>query len=346
MSNHFRKHPRFWIGLIAALAVASCGRKPDERTAATPELPPASVRVEMASSKTTRLTEEVVGTVRARLRAALEAKVSGRISEMPIQLGQRVQAGQIMARLDAPEIKARLDQAEARLEEAEREWRRVSALYQRQAATRAEYDGAESRQRAAAAGAGEARAMLGYVEIVAPFDGAITRKLADVGDLAGPGKLLLELEDPARLRLEAEIPESLVARVQPGALLAVRWGDGGDEITARVAELAPWADPTTRTVRAQLDLPEDSSLLSGQFARLLVPVGERVALSVPAEAVVRRGQMEIVFAVKEQRARLHLVKTGRRENGEIEILSGLAPGAAVVIENADQLADGQAVRLP
>ena len=74
------------------------------------------------------MTEEVVGTVRAKLHATLEAKLSGRIDKLPVVLGQRVKAGELVARLDAAEIKARLEQAEASLEQAERDWKRVSAL--------------------------------------------------------------------------------------------------------------------------------------------------------------------------------------------------------------------------
>jgi hypothetical protein len=83
--------------------------------------------------------------------------------------------------------------------------------------------------------------------------------------------------------------------------------------------------------------------MSGQFARLLVPVGQTTSMRVPASAVVQRGQMEIVFAVEHQRARLHLVKTGRQLKDETEILSGLDAGDSVVIDNPSQLVDGQPV---
>ncbi len=86
--------------------------------------------------------------------------------------------------------------------------------------------------------------------------------------------------------------------------------------------------------------------MPGQFARIAVPIGERNSMRVPAAAVVQRGQLEIVFSVSNQRARLRLVKTGMRVGDEIDILSGLDAGEAVVISNADQLTDGQPVKLP
>jgi RND family efflux transporter MFP subunit len=115
------------------------------------------------------------------------------------------------------------------------------------------------------------------------------------------------------------------------------------DMSGTVSEIAPSADPVSRTFGVKLDLANNTALMSGQFARLLVPVGEITCLRVPASAIVQRGQMEIVFAVESQRARLHLVKSGRRIGEETEILSGLDNGDAVVIEGAAQLVDGQPV---
>ena len=91
----------------------------------------------------------------------------------------------------------------------------------------------------------------------------------------------------------------------------------------------------------KLDVPASPGLMSGQFARLIVRVGENTSVRVPTSAVVERGQMEILFAVENQHARLHLVKTGRRVQDETEILSGLDSGDSVVVDNPQQLFDGQ-----
>jgi RND family efflux transporter MFP subunit len=331
-------------GIFGILFLAGCGKPSRGQPAAEPELPRVQVRAQTVQSKPLAAIEEVVGTVRARLRATVEAKASGRITDMPVVLGQKIKAGDLLARLDAPEIKARLDQAEAGLQEAEREWKRVSTLFEQQAATRAESDAANARYLVAKGAVAEARAMMGYVEVLAPFDGVVTRKSADVGDLAAPGKALVELEDPARLQLEADVPEAIASRVRPEARMAIRVSQDPTDLSGTVVEIAPVADPASRTFRVKLDLPAGHGLMSGQFARLLVPVGETSSLRVPTSAVVQRGQMEIVFAVENQHAHLHLVKTGRRVNDEIEILSGLDPGDSVVIDNPQQLADGQPVQ--
>ena len=329
--------------LTGAGLLAGCGKHPKHATAGEIDLPTMEVRAQTVENKKLVAVEEVLGTVRAKLRATIEAKTSGRITEMPVVMGQRIKAGQLLARLDAPEINARLEQAQASLQQAERDWKRVSALLDQQAATRADYEAADSRYLVAKGALAEARALLGYVEIQAPFDAVVTRKWVDVGDLAAPGKPLLDIEDPSRLQLEADVPEAVAARVQLDSRLAIRLGQAADELTGTVVEIAPVADPASRTFRVKLDLPNSPGSMSGQFGRLVLPLGETISMRVPASAVVQRGQMEIVFAVQDQRARLHLVKTGRRVNDETEILSGLDSGDTVVTDNASQLVDGQRV---
>jgi RND family efflux transporter MFP subunit len=321
--------------------LAGCGKAPQRHPAAQLELPSVAVRTQTVEAKPLASVEEVVGTVRAKLRATLEAKTSGRITDMPIVLGQKIKAGELLARLDAPEIKARLDQAEASLQQTERDSKRVSCLFNQQAATRADYEAADSRYLVAKGLVAEARAMMGYVEIRAPFDGAVTRKWVDVGDQAAPGKPLVDIEDPSQLQLEADVPEAIATRIKQGGRMTIRVEQNTGDLSGAMAEIAPIADPTSRTFRVKLDLAASPGLMSGQFARLIVPVGEHTSMRVPTSAVAQRGQMEIVFAVENQRARLHLVKTGRRVNDEVEILSGLDSGDSVVVDNPQQLVEGQ-----
>jgi len=335
--------PRTLAVIVAGgLCLAGCGAKPETARTSAALPPTAAVGTQSVQSRPEAITEEVVGTVRAKLQATLEAKLSGRIDRLPVVLGQRVKAGELVARLEAAEIGARLEQAEASREQAERDWLRVSALFDQQAITRAERDAAEAHYRMAKAAVAEAKAMQSYVELLAPFEGVVTRKWAEVGDLAVPGKPLVTLEDPSALQLEADVPEAIRSRIQAGARLAVRF-EGSNELTGAVSEIAPVADPISRTVRMKLELPPGPGLSSGQFGRLLVPVGEAESLRVPAAAVVQRGQLEIVFVVANQRAQLRLVKTGKRVGDQIEILSGLHAGDLAVVKGGNQLSDGQPV---
>jgi multidrug efflux pump subunit AcrA (membrane-fusion protein) len=110
-----------------------------------------------------------------------------------------------------------------------------------------------------------------------------------------------------------------------------------------VSEIAPNADPGSRTFRVKLDLPPAPGLRPGQFVRLQVPVGESRCLRVPASALVQRGQLEIVFVAANQKAQLRLAKTGRCFGNTVEVLSGLDADDSVVVDGADRLSDGQPV---
>ncbi len=343
-STPFWKRRRPWaLAVCLAGAVWLAGCKPAQQASVSSvELPRVEVSAEVLELKTRPVIEEVMGTIRARTRATLSAKLSGRIEEMPVELGQQVDLGSLVARLEAAEVKARLEQAEASLQQAERDWNRAAELFKAQAMTRAEADAIEARWRVARAAVTEVRAALGQTEVLAPFSGVITRKWMEAGDLAQPGRPLVELENPKELQVEADVPEALLARIRPEGSLVVLAGD--TNLIGTVREVAPAADPVTRSFQVKLDLPASAGLRAGQFARLQVPVADSQSLRVPLSAVVRRGQLEIAFVVKDQRAHMHLIKTGQQIGQEIEVLSGLESGNLVVVDGAFQLSDGQPVQ--
>jgi len=310
---------------IAASPLLSGCHKPAEPVRS--ELPAASVPVLTVERKSRAATEDVVGTVRPELSAAIEAKVSGRISRLLVVPGQLVKAGERLIQLDAHEIQSRLDQATAARQQAENDLKRATDLLQQKILSQSEFDNAQSKFRQFAAAEAEAKTMLGYTDILAPFDGVITRKLADVGDLAQPGKPLLQMENPNTLRFEADVPEALIGNVKLGDKLAVRIAGVG------------------RTYLVKLDLPGAQGVRSGQFGRVAVPTGEVSAIRVPAAAVIQRGQMELVFVVASGHAELRLVKSGSRIGDELELVSGLNPGEQVVTDGSAALTDGQPVTI-
>jgi len=329
--------------LSLALSFSGCGHKTKSHTAEI--LPTASVRVQTVESRKRMATEDVVGTVRPKLRSVIEAKVSGRIERMLVVPGQMVKAGELLVQLNAAEIQARYDQANALREQAEREFKRKESLFKDKTISQAEFDVADSQLRVADAAVKEAETLLSYIKVVAPFDGVVTAKRADVGDLAAPGKALLEMEDPTTLRLEADVPEALMGKISLGDKMAVRAPAAGAVLEGIVSEIAPVTDPNSRTCLVKLDLPARAVLRSGQFGRLAVPVAEVTAIRVPASAVIVRGQMEIAFVVAGGKAQMRLVKTGKHLENEVEIVAGLDPGEQIVVEGASQLFDGQPVEV-
>lgn len=341
------KRKNFQFAMVVLLAVTSligCRKAEHERASATEVLPKVAVQVQPAQAKSLAHFEEVLGTVRARQRAVVEAKVSGRIAELPVVLGAEVKEGQLLARIDAAEYKARLEQAQAALQQADQNWGRISGLFKAEAATKSEYDAAESGLRAARAAVTEAQIMVGYAEVQAPFAGAVTRRLVEAGDFATPGKGLVEIETIGALRLEANVPESVSGNIQPGSEMQVNVG-GTETLTGKVSEVSPSADPNSRTFLVKVDLPQVKGIRSGQFGRLLIPTGESTALRVPVEALVVRGQLEMLFVMEGQQAKMRLVRSGKRVGNEVEILAGLEAKDQVVVSGASQLLDNQPVEV-
>ncbi|MGA2785911.1 MAG: efflux RND transporter periplasmic adaptor subunit [Verrucomicrobiota bacterium] len=329
------------VVLMAAALFAGCRGK--VAPPVSENLPPATVRVQTVENKSRVATEDVVGTVRAKLRSVIEAKISGRIEKMLVVPGQNVKAGELLVQLDAREVQAQLDQALALRQQAESDLKRATDLYQQKILAQSEYDNAQSKFRVADAAAMEAETLLGYTKVIAPFDGVITRKYTDVGDLASPGKPLLEMEDARDLRLEADVPEAVIGHLTLGDKLGVRVSGVTNELDGVISEIAPSADPNSRTFLVKLDLPSASGLRAGQFGRAAMPVGETSALRVQASAVVQRGQMELVFVVVNGHAQLRIVKTGKRIGDEVELVSGVDAGEKVVVDGAANLVDGQPV---
>jgi RND family efflux transporter MFP subunit len=328
---------------VLALGLAGC-HKPTAAPGAE-SLPAVQVSVIEAERRAHQAFEEIVGSVQSLHRAEIGPKVSARVVNMAVVPGSLVKTGEVLVQLDDREVQARLDQAAATLDQADNDLRRFTGLLAQDTVTQAEFDAVQARQRVAQAAKVEAETMLGYTRITAPFNGVITRKYADVGDLALPGRPLVVLEDPNALRLDADVPEALIGRVQSGAELRVTVATVDHPVSGRVSEIAPAADPQSLTFRVKLDLPPTEGLRLGQFGRVAVPVAGGAALCVPATAVLLRGQMEVVFVVADGTAKLRLVKTGKRLDDEVELLSGVEAGERLVADPQNRVSDGQPVEV-
>ncbi len=306
---------------------------------------PIAVTVATASEQTLPAVAEVVGTLQAAERAAIAAKVTGIITRIPVVLGSTVKTGDLLVAISAEEIAARFNQAEAQLAQARRNLDREQNLLQKNAATADTVKSMQDLHAIAQAGYREAKAMLGYTTITAPFDGVVTQKMVNNGDLAMPGTILLQLENSRKLQVRTAVPESLALRLHSGDVLTVVLDTAEVVTQGTIAEIAPAADPNSRTAAMILDLPADPNLRTGQFARVHLPGNNSKTLVIPTSSIVPSGQMDRVFVVAGDRARLRLVRTGRVLDGLTEILSGLNPGETVVTTNNRRLVNGQRLRI-
>ena len=343
LNNKTRRSLLTAIAFTAILTACSSGH---DKEGKTPEkLPTADVKTIEATLDTPVRQVEIMGTVLASHSASIAAKISGNITELPVNLGSSVKEGDTLVTISAGEISAKLLQAQAQYEQADRNLTREKNLLKKNAATPETVKTLEESRRIAEAAFNEAKTMLSYTRIKAPFAGVITRKNANVGDLATPGIPLLQLEDNDNLQILADIPEAMVLDIKIGDRLPVYIPAADTRTSGTVAEIAPAADPRSRTAPVKLNIDNNAKIRSGQFARVSLPGKKGEAVMVPASAVLPFGQMQRLFVADESKARLQLVKTGLKFDDQVEILAGIDSGDRVIIEGHQHLMDGQPVKL-
>jgi RND family efflux transporter MFP subunit len=331
--------------LLALALLTGCSQHKETAANAAPNLPPAKVRLAVVHVENLPTLIEVTGTVRPVQRAMIAAKVMGAIEDLPVTLGQRVTAGDLLVKISAGEISAKVVQAQAQLNMARRDLERERDLLTKNASTTEMVKGLEDRFAMTQSMVGEAETMLGYTTVRAPFDGVIARKLANAGDLSAPGLPLLEIEGASAFQIEAGVPDSLAARLAVGTPLAVEVPAAGVAFTGTLVELSSASDSFARNVPAKISVPAGTAVRSGQFARVQMP-GEPVrALLAPAAAVSTLGQMERVFVAGDHGAVLRLVKTGATRGDRVEILSGVAEGDRLVLNPPVGLREGQGLEV-
>lgn len=188
---------------------------------------------------------------------------------------------------------------------------------------------AEAERAAAAQSLRQAQVRLADAAIESPMDGVVCERLADPGDMASPGRILMRIFDPARLMLETPVRESLVAAVSIGAEVPVEVPALGRTFEGEVREIVPSVDPGSRTFLVKICLGEPPGLMPGMFGTVSLPLGEETALLVPEAAVVRTGQVERVAVAHDDGDRWALVRTVPAEGGMRRVLAGLSAGEKV-----------------
>jgi RND family efflux transporter MFP subunit len=286
------------------------------------------------------------GVVEAVRQATVGAQADGRVTQLAVKAGDRVQAGQLLARIDSrvaeQGVTASLSQvaeAEANLGNAKRNFERQRDLAAQKFVSQAAVDQAEAAYKAAQAqvaalkaSAGQAATQRSFATITAPFAGVVGATHVEAGDHATPGRPLVTVFDPADLRVTATLPQATLGRWKRELPVAVELPALGRTVSAVRATVVPLADAKTHTVRVRLDLPSGEGLLPGQFARAQFPVGSVRAIAVPPSALLKRGELTAVYVQGPQgRWLLRQVRTGETlidpdAGPVVEVLSGLAAG--------------------
>jgi RND family efflux transporter MFP subunit len=339
------RRPGYVVGVLALAVLSGCsGGELAERAPTAPStlqtivIAPATVQSEISFD----------GMIEAVNRATVAAQTSGRVLELPYDVGDYVERGSVIVRLRNTEQRARADSASAaltdaraRLAEAQLTHDRIKDVFEKNMVAKATYDkaladlqSAQARVEAAASAAKEASEGLEYTTIRAPYSGIVVARHIEVGEIAAVGKPLMTGLSLEELRAVVDIPQEHIGPLRKHRSARVIL-PGGESLTAGQLRMPPAADPSTQSFRVQVTLPKgDHGVFPGTLVKVAFVSGEETQLLVPAPAVVRRGEITGVYVENERGLiSFRYVRTGTpTANGMVPVVAGLTAGEKIAVD--------------
>jgi RND family efflux transporter MFP subunit len=295
---------------------------------------------------------EIDGVIEPVRQSTIAAQASGRVVKLLVKMGDQVRAGQLLATIDDSETTVGVQRSAAQLGQAEAELRNARAHYERTRDLRAQgfvsqaaLDMAETQYKAAQAGQSQATAgarasalSQGYTRVTAPYDGWVLQTHVEAGDLAVPGKPVVTVYAPQPLRAVVQVPASQAESARAAREVQVQLSEVGGAsqwVQPVRRSVMPAADPVSQTVVWRLDLAAQAAqhLIPGQQVRVRFVGGQAQRTVVPAQAVLRRGELTAVYVASERGFVLRAVRLGADHGAEgVEVVAGLAAGERVALD--------------
>lgn len=313
---------------------------------------PAPVPTLLVGNGTAGAGLELEGTLQALQQSTVAAQVGGNVVQLAVKAGDRVKAGALLARIDGRELQAGLAvgeagvaQAAAALAQAQQNLNRTRDLrtqgFISQAAldlAQTQFDAAQAAHRQAQASRSQSSLALSFAHVTAPFDAIVLSTQVEAGDLATPGRPLVTLYAPDRLRAVVQVPLSRAGVARAATATEVVLPDGRRVAPSLRTEL-PGTDAVSQTVEWRLDLPAHTTgLAPGQPVQVRFAGGTSAApgaagrLVVPSGAVLQRGELTAVYVAQGERFLLKAVRLGARQGEGVEVLAGLKAGERIAID--------------
>ncbi len=313
------------------------------------------------------------GYVVARRKAAVASKGTGRLVYLGVEEGDRVKKGQVIARLEDDDVmamlrraRAELAAAQAELNDSKQSLKRQKMLLERDFVAQADYDAAEARYKRVVAAIDSARfavreaeVAVSYTKIVAPFDGTVLRKNADVGEImapfagaAGSRAAVVTIADMSSLEVDADVAEANITRVKTNQACEIRLDAYSEQAyEGFVSKIVPTADRAKATVMVKIRfksydrrvLPEMSAKVTFLSHDAAKQISTKPMLTLPAAAVAGRDGRQVVYRIKDNRAVEVAVLTGRTFGSLVEIKQGLGEGDKVISNVDGNIRDGAKV---
>lgn len=336
--------------LSVVIALAACGKK-EEAAPAKVERP---ALTHVVGAQAGGDGSVYSGEIRARHEAQLGFRIGGKLVERLVDAGAAVQAGQPLARLDASDAVLQAGAAEAQYRVAEADTQRYRELHARGFVSQAALDAKEAALKSAAAQAGLTRNQSAYTTLRADRNGVVAATLAEAGQVVSAGQPVLRVAYDGEREVAIAIPESQLAGLKVGAPAEVTlWAGEGEAAVykGRLRELAPAADPVSRTYPARIALEQaDARLALGMTARVALAgastdSGQNSYL-VPLSAIFQQGDQSAVWVVAADRSvALRNVKVAAWRDGGALVAEGLAAGERIVAAGVHKLAAGEKIRI-
>lgn len=345
--------------LAALFVLAGCTEEVEE---AKEIIRPVKV-IEIAAAQASR-SVSYSGSVQARSEMALAFRVGGKVIERPVDVGERVEAGQLLARLDAADLDLSVTSAEASLAAAEQQVEtgrivrdRAEKLRAKNVAAQSQLDEARlaykqaiATRDAALATLEQARNQAAYAALPATAAGIVTAVQAEAGQVIAAGTPVVTVALDGEKEVAIAVPETDILAFSLGKSVAVRfWSNEALELTGTVREISGSADPRSRTFAIRVSLPDDPRILLGMTATVeaMVATGSEL-FSVPLSALAGDDEDAIVWTVDPAASTVHsrAVEIGGFAAGGVSIEEGLRPGDTVVVAGTQFMREGMKVRLP
>lgn len=339
-------------------------------TGAPPTAPPSNGATMLARSDVAVVAREsissgprVAGTLEAAERAVIRSEAAGSVESVGVEVGQRVQRGDLLARIEATaaregQVSARsgVTAAEQDLRIAERELERATKLVDIGALAARDREMAESAVISARARWEDARARRASADeqvdgatVRAPIDGIVSERAVSQGDIVAPGSPLFTVLEPSSLRLSGAVPADAIGLLKVGS--AVQFsvqGHPGRTFAGMIERIAPAVDPVTRQLPVLVSIPNaEGELVAGLFAEGHVAAEVREGLLVPTDALVAMGADTAVLLVRGGKVEQVTIKTGLRNDAteRVEVTEGVSPGDTVIVGPAREVPPGTAVQV-
>lgn len=349
------------LGLGAGRTVLSRAANGKELDAAVTEHSAIYVKTTTPQAAGAGRTVALPGTLQGAVQAPIAARAAGYVKRWNKDIGSRVEKGDVLAELEAPELDQQVSQAQAARDQtastvalAESTVARWEALRKKDVVSQQDLDERRAAlvQAKANLAAGDAnlarlKQLEAFKNVTAPFAGIVTRRNIDVGDLidtSGKPLFLLSQTDP--LRVYVNVPQSYANLVKTGQAVTVTQAElQNQQFKGQVTRTSGSIDASTRTMQVEVSLPnKDGALLPGAYVQVALPLSASAALSVPSNALLFRGEGTRVAVIDAQgKVKLHAVTLGRNNGTTVEITSGLQASDRLVLNPPDSLVDGDIV---